>query len=314
MLFACDEAVQIARRSAVRPGLAFAGDTERRSCIHARWNPKLDGLFALESPVAAALVAALLHNLPHALARWAGSRDGEESLLVGELTAAGASLASATARALIRAGAVAGLADFLPRQLDLGGHARVGFFEPERHVVAQIGAALRAAASTPPAASSKQVLEAKEISENIMEILEDGVVKSLAGAGAGKARMTVGVVNLALLRVAQHAVGFGTFAEPYLRLGLVFRIAIRVPFQRRFAVRGLDFVDGCRSRHAQNFVVVPLSPLGHEILKSPFLVHCFFRCGTRMHRYTHHGGTQHSSMKHISRLKHLQDGAVLVVC
>ena len=33
-----------------------------------------------------------------------------------------------------------------------------------------------------------------------------------------------------------------------------------------------------------------------------------------MHRYTHHCRTQHSSMKYISRLKHLQNGSVLVVC
>src|SRR5260370_33370607 len=158
MLFACDEAVQIARRSAVRPGLAFAGDTERRSCIHARWNPKLDGLFALESPVAAALVAALLHNLPHALARWAGSRDGEESLLVGELTAAGASLASLNARALFRAGAVAGLAKFLPRPLAIGGHASGVLFEPARPVSTRNVAAVRSVGPTPTPATSTHIL------------------------------------------------------------------------------------------------------------------------------------------------------------
>jgi len=32
-----------------------------------------------------------------------------------------------------------------------------------------------------------------------------------------------------------------------------------------------------------------------------------------MHGYTHHCRTQYSSMKHISRLKYLQNGAVFVV-
>ena len=32
-----------------------------------------------------------------------------------------------------------------------------------------------------------------------------------------------------------------------------------------------------------------------------------------MHRYTDHGGPEHTPMKDISRLKNLQDGAVFVV-
>src|SRR5713226_3656133 len=169
--------VQIARRPAVRPGLAFAGDTQPRSGIDARRNPQLNGLFAFEASLPAALRATLAHNLTRALARRACSRDGEESLLICQLTAAGASLAGLNASSFFRARAVARLAVFLARQLDFGGHARGGLFERERHVVSQIGPALRAAASAAPAASSKQVLEAKKISEDVVEILEDGVVK-----------------------------------------------------------------------------------------------------------------------------------------
>ncbi len=255
--------VQIARRPAVRPGLAFAGDTQPRSGIDARRNPQLNGLFAFEASLPAALRATLAHNLTRALARRACSRDGEESLLICQLTAAGARLAGLNASSLFRARAVARLAVFLARQLDFGGHARGGLFERERHVVSQIGPALRAAASAAPAAPSKQVLEAKKIAEDVVEILEDGAVKSLAGATAGKARMAVRVVDLPLLRITQHAVGFGAFAKLYFRFGFVFRTAVRMPFQSRFAVGGLDLVHRRRSRHAQNFVVIPLIPLRH---------------------------------------------------
>src|SRR6266849_1396166 len=308
-----DSTNRLCRRRADRPGLAFAGDTQPRSGIDARRNPQLNGLFAFEASLPAALRATLAHNLTRALARRACSRDGEESLLICQLTAAGARLAGLNASSLFRARAVARLAVFLARQLDFGGHARGGLFERERHVVSQIGPALRAAAPAAPAATYTQVLEAKKIAEDVVEILEDGAVKSLAGAAAGKARVTVGVVDLPLLRITQHAVGFGAFAKLYFRFGFVFRTAVGMPFQRRFAVGGLDLVHRRRSRHAQNFVVIPLIPLRHGNFRSP-LVHSFFGCGIRMHRYTHHRGAQHASMKHISRLKHLQNGAVLVFC
>src|SRR5882672_437420 len=297
---------------AVRPGLAFAGDTQPRSRIHARRNPQFNGLLALEASLPAALRAALLHNLTRALARRARARDGKESLLIGQLPAAGARLEGLNACTLLGARAVACLAVFLARQLDLGGHARGRFFERERHVVTQIGPALRAPASTPPAAASEQIFEAKKISENVVEILEDGVVKPLPAAGAGKTCMTVRVVDLPLLRIAQHAVGFSAFAELYFRLCFVFRTAVRMPFQRRFAVRGLDFLDRGSAGHAQHFVVIALIPLGHGNSRSP-LVRCFFRCGIRMYSYTHHCRTQHAPMKHISRLEHLQNGAVCVL-
>ena len=128
--------VQIAGRPAIWPGLSFAGDAQPRSGVHPRRNPQLDGLFAFQPSLPAALLAALFHNLARALACRARARDGEESLLVSQLSAAGARLASLNSRALFSAGAVAGFAEFLPRQLDLGGYAGGSFLKRERHVVA----------------------------------------------------------------------------------------------------------------------------------------------------------------------------------
>src|SRR5260370_454786 len=121
----------------------------------------------------------------------------------------------------------------------------------------------------------------------------------------GECSEAYGVLSGAQMRQIYDAYG-------HAAVRFVCRIASRMPFQRRFAVRGLDFVDRCGACDAQNFVVIPLISLGHGNSRSP-LVRCFFRCGIGMHRYTHHCGTQHASMKHISRLQHLKNGAVLVV-
>src|SRR5260370_18001798 len=279
MLLDFEHNVQIAGWPAVRPGLSFAGDAQPRSGIYAGRNTQLNGFFALKASLPAALLAAFFHNLTRALTRWARSRDGEKSLLIGKLAAASASLAGLNTGPFFRPGTVAGFAEFLARQLDLGGYARGSFLERKRHVISQVGATLRAASATPASAPSKQIFEAKEISEDVVEILEDGVVKSLTGS-AGKPSMTVRVVNLPLLRIAEHAVGFGAFAKLYFRLGFVFRIAVRMPLERRFAIRAFDFVDGGGARHAQNFVIIPLIPLGHANFQSP-LIHCFFRSSGR---------------------------------
>jgi len=58
----------------------------------------------------------------------------------------------------------------------------------------------------------QQVFIAEEIAEDVMEILEYGL-SNLVDAGARKTGVTVSVVNLALLRIAQHAVGFGALAK-----------------------------------------------------------------------------------------------------
>src|SRR5438445_10526055 len=304
MLFHFQHDIQIAGWPTIRPGFAFPRDAQARSRVHARRNPQLDGLFALEASLTAAGRATLFTTLSRGLARRACPRDSEKSLRVTQLATATAGLASLNAGAFFRACAVASLAVFLARQLDLGSHSRGGFLERERHVVAQVGSALCSATPATAAASSKQILEAKKISENVVEILEDGAVETLTGACAGKSRVTVGVVNLSLLSVAQDAVSFGALAELHFRLGFVFRIAVRMPLQRRLAVGRFDFVDRCRSRNAQDFVVIPLMSLGHGNSESP-LVCCFFRCGTGMHGYAHHRRTENASMKHISWLEHL---------
>src|SRR5580698_433324 len=75
--------------------------------------------------------------------------------------------------------------------------------------------------------------------------------------------MTVVVVNLALLRIAEHAVRFSAHAKLDFRFGFIFRIAIGVIFQRALAVRSLDLFDARGPRHAEYFVIVSLTRLRH---------------------------------------------------
>jgi hypothetical protein len=123
---------------------------------------------------------------------------------------------------------------------------------------------LRAAATAASSATTEEILEAEKIAEDIVEILEDSVVKSLPCACAGEAGMTVRVVNLALLLVAQDTVCFGALAEFYFRLGFVLRASVRVPLQRGFAIGGFDLLDRRRPRNGEHFVIIALSSLGHE--------------------------------------------------
>src|SRR5437660_7191089 len=92
MLFHFQHDIQIAGWPTVRPGFAFPRDAQARSGVHARRNPQLDGLFALEAPLASALRATLFNNLSRALPRRAGGRDGEETLLIAQFPAATAGL------------------------------------------------------------------------------------------------------------------------------------------------------------------------------------------------------------------------------
>src|SRR5580658_9716984 len=175
MLFDFENDVEIAGRAIVGGGFAFAGDTQARAGIDARWNAQLDRFFAFDAALASAIGAAFFDDLSGALACGAGARDGEETLLVGELAATAAGLAGDDAGALLRAGAVAGFAIFLARKLDFCGDASGRFFEGKRHVITQIGAALLATAGA-AAASTEKILEAEEIAENVVKIAEGGVV------------------------------------------------------------------------------------------------------------------------------------------
>src|SRR5215204_2042098 len=162
MILHVDDDVEIARGAARAAVLAFAVDAEALPGGNARRD--LRGYLPLASDAtrAAAGLARLGDHLPGAPARGAGARDRQKALLETLLAAAAAGAARLGRRSCRRAGARAGLARLFAGNLDRRLGAGVGLFEQDLEVVAQIRAALRAAAAT---ASAEHVAKAEQIPE-----------------------------------------------------------------------------------------------------------------------------------------------------
>src|SRR5712692_2340498 len=160
MLLHFEYNVEVARRTAVGSRFAFARDSQARPRVHARREAQLDGAFALDTALAAAIRAALANDLTRALTGGAGARDGEKSLLIGKLSATTAGLTRSDAGAGFRPGAVADFTILLASKLDFRGNAGGSFLKGEGHVVAQVRAALHATASAAP--SGKHIVESEK--------------------------------------------------------------------------------------------------------------------------------------------------------
>ena len=103
--------------------------------------------------------------------------------------------------------------------------------ERDLQVVAQVGAALRAAAPAPAAEDVAEAEDVAQAAEDVLEAGEDGRVEA-AGGGAAEAGVAEAVVHVPLVGVGEHRVGLGRFLE--LLLGrLVARVAVRVVLAAR---------------------------------------------------------------------------------
>ena len=267
MFFHIQHHVQVAAGSAVCASLAFARYPQTRSGIYAGRDAQVDRLVALNAALSAAIGAALFNNLSRALARRTRPGNGKKSLLVGELSPPGAGLARACAGSGLRAGSAARRAQFLLRQFYFCGDPGRCFFKSQRHVVAQIRPALRPRPAAPSAAA-QNIFESKKVAKDIVEILENCSVEVYSAACAAQPRVAVGVVNLPLFLVAQHAVGFRAFAEFHFGFVLVFRIAVGMPFQRRFPVRRFYLLNRGGPAHAEHFVKIAMIRLRHASYSS----------------------------------------------
>jgi hypothetical protein len=134
-------------------------------------------------------------------------------------------------------GSAAFFAGLLARNLDRRLGAFGGFLERNLEVVAQIGAALRAAA--PPAAAAEQIAEAEHVAEDVREVAELGedrrIESGTAGRGGADAGVAEAVVETALLRVGEDRVGLRALLEFFLG-ELVARVAVRVKLHRQSSI------------------------------------------------------------------------------
>src|ERR1019366_5962949 len=170
VLFDLEEDVQIARRSAVRAGLAFGRQPYAGIVIDSRRNRNLEFALDLPEAVAAALAARVADDLARPAAGAASAADGEKPLLIQNLAAAVACGALRGSAAGLGSGAAAVVAAIHARHLDVGVHPEDRLFERQLQVVADILAALRAVAAPPAASSTEQIAKVEEVSQDIAEI------------------------------------------------------------------------------------------------------------------------------------------------
>src|SRR5947207_1185923 len=131
--------------SARGAGFAFTRQAEPLACRDTGRNLHRELPFRLHAAGAAARRARRADDLAGAATLTARARDGEEALLISELTAAVALRTGRRARSGSCTRAVARLARFLPGNLDGGFRSARGFLERDFEVVTQVRAPLRAA-------------------------------------------------------------------------------------------------------------------------------------------------------------------------
>src|SRR5271157_20551 len=279
VLFHLGGDVKIARGRAHSAGVALARHAQAAAVAGARRDANFDCFGARDAAFAAAGGADVAQ-----LAASAAARAGEAELHgAGHLrhVAGAMTLRTGHFAATARARPVAGGADFVAIDVELGLHAADGLPEIDIHYIFEIAALFRARLSL-----LRPTPAAKELRENIAEtagvgapatreLILIGKIESVeihsrvrtrrARRGPGESALgikTVLVVHLALLGVAENVVGFLHILETILG-GFVPRIQIRVVFAREFAICLADLIRRGFARYAQRFVVVVLGRRGH---------------------------------------------------
>src|SRR3984893_3481082 len=169
------------------------------------------------------------------------------------LPAAAAGHAGDNPGSLFRASAVANFAEFQTRQPDFRVYSRRRLFKTQFHVVAEVRAALGTIAR---AASSKNILEAKKIAEDILKFIKNSLIDAAIESTARKPCVSVAVVGDALLRFRKNRVRFGGFPKSLFRFLFLLRIAVRMPLQCCLAVGGFNFVGSCGAFDSEHFITI----------------------------------------------------------
>ena len=235
--------VEVARRAAVAPSLALAGEPHARALLDPGRDVHAVLLDRALRAAARTRRARLVNHGAGAVAARARLRDREQALTLGLDAAALALRADLRLRAGLGARAATGRArrGGRHRQRDLRALHRL--CERDRDLGLQVAAALLAR----PASPGRRARPATE--EVGQDVAEAADVEAEAGALAGRAARpaaahpehAAAVVLLALLRVAQDVVGRLDLLEALLGL-LVAGIAVRVVLARQLAVGLLDLL------------------------------------------------------------------------
>ena len=247
--------VQIARRSAVAPGLALARQANAIAGVHARRNLHREPLGSAHSTLPEAGVAGILDD--GAAAATLGTRllQLEEALRDAHLADTVAGLTSDGFVALGRATAAAGVALHELGDVDFHRMAEHGLTEFDLQLVFEIRAAehLRAPAAATAAAEDVAEHLAEHFAEGVGALLTTAPTATLARGV--DARMPMLVVDSPLVRFAENFVSLFGFLEFLFRV-LVIRVSVRMKFHGKTTVGLLDVGLRRGARQIEHLVVI----------------------------------------------------------
>ena len=160
--------------------------------------------------------------------------------------------------ARLRARTGAGVANRAALELKFLAAAKSRFFKRQRQVILQIAAALRRVLAPAAAASAAETAAETAAGEHIEDIFKPAETAKAASAGSAAHGGVVEaelIVARALLRVAEHFVGFVDLLKARFGL-LVVRMKIRMAGLGRLAVSLFDFVVRSAFGYAEHLVVI----------------------------------------------------------
>src|SRR5260370_1449603 len=210
-----------------------------RAGVHARRDADFQLPFGANLAFPAALRARPAHNLAASPALVAGTANLQKTLLINHLATPVTHGAAHQAVVLFGPRALATRTYVQAGNLDLDTHSSNGILQGNFQVVAQIFATLRARASPAPPRASKQIAQSEKIAQDIAEVGEGRGIEAWRTAEALQTLMPIAVVSGTLLRVAEHAIGFGGFLELFLRF-LIVGVPVGMEFERQFSIGALQ--------------------------------------------------------------------------
>ena len=253
-----EENIEVAGGTTAHARLPFARQPDAGTVLDAGGNVDGERALARHPPRSRAGRTGIVDDLAAALAARTGPLEREETLSVADASLAAAGRAGLGTGTGLGAGAGAGLAGHRGRDAHLRGLAGIGLVQTDLHVVAQIGAALAAAAASAPTAAA----HAEEIVENVRE--GGGHVAKAAGgartAAVLEGGMAEAVIGRALVLVLEDFIGLVDLLEADLA-ALVAGVAIGVPLHGELAEGGLQRAVVGGALDAQDLVV---AALGHS--------------------------------------------------
>src|ERR1700693_1722452 len=185
--------------------------------VHASRDADFQLPFGAYLAFAAALRARPAHNLAAPPALVAGTANLQKALLINHLAAPVTHGAAHQAVVLFGPRALATGTHVQAGNLDLHAHSSNCILEGNFQIVAQIFAALRARTSPAPPRASKQIAQSEKIAQDVAEVGERRGIEAWRSAEALQTLMPIAIIRSALLRIAEHAIGFGGFLEFFLR-------------------------------------------------------------------------------------------------